>query len=182
MPKNQFNFQKKRTLFGFIAMVITITSISLANADTNTCRTARDNECDDGGPGSLYTNCSYGTDLQDCGRRTPIGIGSTGLDTRHNLILQVESVNYSNNTLGVIRTSNQEFYSIRIKDFSPSIQQPCAQTFGRGMVTGQRVRVWAGERWVTGEFIMGFENGQNRVHVGANSYTVGCNYLHFSSN
>ena len=36
---------------------------------TNTCSTARDGECDDGGPGSLYSICSYGTDCNDCGVR-----------------------------------------------------------------------------------------------------------------
>jgi hypothetical protein len=36
---------------------------------TNTCSTAFDNECDDGGPGSLYSICDYGSDCSDCGRR-----------------------------------------------------------------------------------------------------------------
>lgn len=35
----------------------------------NTCRTANDNECDDGGPGSLYSVCALGTDCNDCGPR-----------------------------------------------------------------------------------------------------------------
>ena len=37
---------------------------------TNTCSTSYDGECDDGGPGSLYSICSYGTDCNDCGVRT----------------------------------------------------------------------------------------------------------------
>ena len=36
---------------------------------TNTCRTANDNECDDGGPQSLYSICAYGSDCDDCGER-----------------------------------------------------------------------------------------------------------------
>jgi len=36
---------------------------------TNTCATSRDNECDDGGPASLYDVCDYGTDCADCGIR-----------------------------------------------------------------------------------------------------------------
>ena len=36
---------------------------------TNTCSTAHDNECDDGGPGSLYSICALGTDCNDCGPR-----------------------------------------------------------------------------------------------------------------
>jgi hypothetical protein len=36
---------------------------------TNTCGTAFDNECDDGGPGSLYAICPLGTDCNDCGPR-----------------------------------------------------------------------------------------------------------------
>ena len=36
---------------------------------TNTCRYANDGECDDGGPGSLYDVCAFGTDCGDCGPR-----------------------------------------------------------------------------------------------------------------
>jgi hypothetical protein len=35
----------------------------------NSCSTAYDNECDDGGPGSLYSICGLGTDCADCGAR-----------------------------------------------------------------------------------------------------------------
>lgn len=35
----------------------------------NTCSTAFDNECDDGGPNSLYSVCALGTDCNDCGPR-----------------------------------------------------------------------------------------------------------------
>jgi hypothetical protein len=35
----------------------------------NTCRFAHDGECDDGGPGSLYNVCEYGTDCSDCSPR-----------------------------------------------------------------------------------------------------------------
>lgn len=36
---------------------------------TNTCPYANDGECDDGGPGSLYDVCAFGTDCGDCGPR-----------------------------------------------------------------------------------------------------------------
>jgi hypothetical protein len=36
---------------------------------TDTCSTAYDGLCDDGGPGSLYSVCEYGTDCNDCGAR-----------------------------------------------------------------------------------------------------------------
>jgi serine/threonine protein kinase len=35
----------------------------------NTCQWAHDGECDDGGPGSLYAVCTFGTDCADCGPR-----------------------------------------------------------------------------------------------------------------
>lgn len=35
----------------------------------DTCFSANDGECDDGGPGSLYDICEYGTDCSDCGPR-----------------------------------------------------------------------------------------------------------------
>jgi hypothetical protein len=36
---------------------------------TNTCRSANDGECDDGGPRSQYDVCALGTDCADCGAR-----------------------------------------------------------------------------------------------------------------
>ena len=36
---------------------------------TNTCEWANDGDCDDGGPGSDYDLCEYGTDCADCGPR-----------------------------------------------------------------------------------------------------------------
>ena len=48
------------------------------NICTNTCRTSHDNECDDGGPGSLYNICEYGSDCADCGARPPQGGGGGG--------------------------------------------------------------------------------------------------------
>ena len=38
---------------------------------SDTCESARDTECDDGGPGSMYNVCAYGTDCADCGPRDP---------------------------------------------------------------------------------------------------------------
>lgn len=37
---------------------------------TNTCSSARDGECDDGGPGAEYSVCTLGTDCADCGDRS----------------------------------------------------------------------------------------------------------------
>ena len=37
---------------------------------TNTCSSASDNDCDDGGPGAEYSVCSLGADCVDCGPRT----------------------------------------------------------------------------------------------------------------
>ncbi len=48
---------------------------------TNTCNSANDGECDDGGPGAQYSVCSLGTDCGDCGPRNggaAAGGGSTG--------------------------------------------------------------------------------------------------------
>ncbi len=36
---------------------------------TNTCQDAYDGYCDDGGPGSDFSICTYGTDCSDCGVR-----------------------------------------------------------------------------------------------------------------
>ena len=38
-------------------------------ACTNTCQFANDGDCDDGGPGSDFSVCAYGTDCGDCGPR-----------------------------------------------------------------------------------------------------------------
>lgn len=35
----------------------------------NTCNFASDSECDDGGPGSDYAICTFGSDCEDCGDR-----------------------------------------------------------------------------------------------------------------
>jgi len=37
---------------------------------SNTCVSATDGDCDDGGPGAEYTACSLGTDCVDCGSRS----------------------------------------------------------------------------------------------------------------
>lgn len=40
----------------------------------DTCLSATDGVCDDGGPLSQLNTCEYGTDCADCGPRTPLGI------------------------------------------------------------------------------------------------------------
>jgi len=37
---------------------------------SDTCHWAGDNECDDGGEGSINDYCDFGTDCTDCGTRT----------------------------------------------------------------------------------------------------------------
>jgi hypothetical protein len=44
----------------------------------DSCGSARDGECDDGGPGSLYSICRYGSDCSDCGPRGPLDPASVG--------------------------------------------------------------------------------------------------------
>jgi hypothetical protein len=50
-------------------------STALDETCTNTCEWAYDGECDDGGPGSQYNLCTYGSDCDDCGTR--YGYGDT---------------------------------------------------------------------------------------------------------
>ena len=56
------------TLMIFGATVLGISGDAHAQC-TNSCSTSYDGECDDGGPGSLYSICGYGTDCSDCGVR-----------------------------------------------------------------------------------------------------------------
>lgn len=44
-------------------------SVESSSLCTNTCGTANDAECDDGGPDSLFSICALGTDCNDCGQR-----------------------------------------------------------------------------------------------------------------
>ena len=44
----------------------------------NDCEYAYDGECDDGGTGSDYAYCEFGSDCADCGRRTESGSGNGG--------------------------------------------------------------------------------------------------------
>jgi hypothetical protein len=39
---------------------------------TDTCTYDDDGDCDDGGPGSDFSLCDYGTDCTDCGPRPPM--------------------------------------------------------------------------------------------------------------
>ena len=54
------------------------TATSLCNAETETClctdacSQASSGICDDGGPGSEWSRCLYGTDCSDCGPRSPL--------------------------------------------------------------------------------------------------------------
>ncbi|NOS99454.1 MAG: hypothetical protein HOP29_02380 [Phycisphaerales bacterium] len=48
---------------------------------SNDCRFDFDNDCDDGGPGSDYSNCDYGTDCGDCGPRDSASAPATCSDS-----------------------------------------------------------------------------------------------------
>ena len=50
-----------------------------ADGCSNTCEWAGDGACDDGGPGSSFSVCDYGTDCDDCGARGADG-GDAGAD------------------------------------------------------------------------------------------------------
>ncbi len=57
---------------GCLAAILATPACSFGDNDdlcSNTCLTAFDNECDDGGPGSLFSICALGTDCDDCGAR-----------------------------------------------------------------------------------------------------------------
>lgn len=43
----------------------------------DSCSYAFDGECDDGGPGSMFAECAYGTDCADCGPRDNTTTSST---------------------------------------------------------------------------------------------------------
>lgn len=61
---------KMTLLAGLAAAAATFGMTSIAAAQcTNTCVTANDGECDDGGANSLYSICDLGTDCADCGPR-----------------------------------------------------------------------------------------------------------------
>ncbi len=60
----------KSFLLVAVATAALLSAPAVASAQcTNTCNTSHDGECDDGGPSSLYSICSLGTDCADCGPR-----------------------------------------------------------------------------------------------------------------
>ena len=56
-----------------VLVIVTCSTRSLAEPVlcTNTCNYDADGDCDDGGVGSNYDACSYGTDCADCDGRRP---------------------------------------------------------------------------------------------------------------
>ncbi len=50
-------------------MQLSTPDMAMAALCTDTCAYANDGECDDGGPGALYSECALGTDCADCGPR-----------------------------------------------------------------------------------------------------------------
>ena len=63
------------TLMACLALLLS-SAMAVASDDadgdvicTNECEYAHDGDCDDGGPGSDYSLCEYGTDCADCGPR-----------------------------------------------------------------------------------------------------------------
>ena len=54
---------------------VTLTCLSACD---NTCSSASDGVCDDGGPTSVGAGCAYGTDCTDCGSRGGAGDAAGG--------------------------------------------------------------------------------------------------------
>ena len=50
----------------------------------NSCASASDSDCDDGGPGSEYSICDVGTDMTDCGTRTSADASAGSSSFYHN--------------------------------------------------------------------------------------------------
>lgn len=48
--------------------------VAAAALCTNTCDSANDGDCDDGGPNSEFNICALGTDCADCGSRTAVPV------------------------------------------------------------------------------------------------------------
>lgn len=55
----------------------TIASLMPGQICSDSCGSARDGECDDGGPASLYATCDFGSDCADCGIRTDSQLQAT---------------------------------------------------------------------------------------------------------
>eukprot|EP00966_Prymnesium_polylepis_P098808 2288179-Prymnesium_polylepis.1 len=51
------------------ALALVTASLASAQTCTNTCVHPSDGDCDDGGAGSEYSACAYGSDCADCGGR-----------------------------------------------------------------------------------------------------------------
>ena len=54
---------------GFFCVALLASATAQTELCTNTCNVKQDGACDDGGPGSEYSQCAYGTDCEDCGAR-----------------------------------------------------------------------------------------------------------------
>ena len=80
---------------------------------SNTCRYARDGDCDDGGANAHYSVCGLGTDCADCGRRdgassSPVDMGtvsSSGDELQHDGML------YRTMTAGLVDSEDNECQS-----------------------------------------------------------------------
>jgi len=73
----------------------------------DTCTFANDGECDDGGPGSDYSVCSYGTDCNDCGVRSG----------NHHGYGDAYSDSYSNGYSDEYSNSYSDYYSNSYSDY-----------------------------------------------------------------
>ena len=58
-----------RTLMA-AAVLLAMVGFAQASVCGETCVSASDGDCDDGGPGSEYSSCVYGSDCTDCGPRS----------------------------------------------------------------------------------------------------------------
>lgn len=57
-----------RAAFPMEADVVSVDGAEMPGC-SNTCDWANDQQCDDGGPGSMFDACAFGTDCNDCGPR-----------------------------------------------------------------------------------------------------------------
>ncbi len=90
-------------LFTSVATFALASALSTAAAAqcADSCASAHDQECDDGGPGSIYAVCAFGTDCGDCGPRIAPAVTSDIM----NLTLQ-EELYYLINEINYYVTSN----------------------------------------------------------------------------
>lgn len=73
----------------------------------DSCGSSNDGECDDGGPGSIYDICAFGTDCGDCGPRIapPVTADIYDMTLQEELYYLINEINYyvTSNTRAMAR-------------------------------------------------------------------------------